>query len=157
MNSFERVLEYCEEIDQEPAKTLDTDPKEWPIQGEIQIADLTMAYHSKPEVDVLKNINLSIKAGEKIGVVGRTGSGKSTLAMAFFRIMEPKSGTIVIDGTGISLLIQTLPKLVFLLCEVICLSFLRKQTCLLALLDTICPWIPSIQMKNYGKHCILLA
>ncbi|KAJ3251911.1 Canalicular multispecific organic anion transporter 2 [Boothiomyces macroporosus] len=118
MNSFERVLEYCEEIDQEPAKTLDTDPKEWPIQGEIQIADLTMAYHSKPEVDVLKNINLSIKAGEKIGVVGRTGSGKSTLAMAFFRIMEPKSGTIIIDGTDITKIgISTLRSNLFIISQ----------------------------------------
>ena len=100
MNSFERVLEYCNDIDQEAANNLKTDPDVWPVAGKIQVNNLTMSYHSKPDVDVLKNFSLTVNAGEKIGVVGRTGSGKSTLALALFRIMEPKSGSIVIDDIG---------------------------------------------------------
>lgn len=53
---------------------------------------------------VLTGITLSIKGGEKIGVVGRTGSGKSTFIQALFRIVEPYRGKIVIDGIDISTL-----------------------------------------------------
>jgi ABC-type multidrug transport system fused ATPase/permease subunit len=49
----------------------------------------------------LKGITVSIKSGEKIGVVGRTGSGKSTLVQALFRIVEPAEGRIIIDSVDI--------------------------------------------------------
>lgn len=50
---------------------------------------------------VLKGISLTIHGGEKIGIVGRTGSGKSTLVQVLFRMVEPASGKIVIDGINI--------------------------------------------------------
>jgi hypothetical protein len=51
---------------------------------------------------VLKNISLSIKPHEKIGVVGRTGAGKSSLTLALFRIIEPVEGNISIDDLNTS-------------------------------------------------------
>ena len=70
-----------------------------------------MAYDSRPEVNVIKGFNASIKAGEKIGVVGRTGAGKSTLISALFRMIEAKSGSVLIDGLDISQLgLNTLRK-----------------------------------------------
>lgn len=53
---------------------------------------------------MLKGITLSIKGGEKIGIVGRTGSGKSTLIQVFFRLVEPTGGRIIIDGIDICML-----------------------------------------------------
>jgi subfamily B ATP-binding cassette protein MsbA len=50
---------------------------------------------------VLKDLNLTIHAGEKIGIVGRTGVGKSTLLSLLLRFYDPTTGRILIDGTDI--------------------------------------------------------
>lgn len=51
---------------------------------------------------ILDNFNLSIKAGETIGIVGTSGSGKSTLARLILRLYTPEQGAIYLDGTPIS-------------------------------------------------------
>lgn len=51
---------------------------------------------------VLRKLNFSIKAGEKIGVVGRTGAGKSTMTLAMTRIIEICGGKIEVDGVDIN-------------------------------------------------------
>lgn len=53
---------------------------------------------------VLKDMKCTIKAGERIGVVGRTGSGKSTLLQVLFRMVNVASGTIRIDDVDTSVL-----------------------------------------------------
>lgn len=50
---------------------------------------------------VLKGITCTFPAGNKIGVVGRTGSGKTTLISSLFRLVDPASGRILIDGLDI--------------------------------------------------------
>ncbi|KAI8853708.1 P-loop containing nucleoside triphosphate hydrolase protein [Chytridium lagenaria] len=72
-------------------------PKEWPVNGAIELKDMSLKYQEDLPL-VLKNVTLAIKSHEKIGVVGRTGSGKSSLMLALFRIVEPVSGQITIDG-----------------------------------------------------------
>jgi ABC-type multidrug transport system fused ATPase/permease subunit len=70
------------------------------MKGEIQVNDLVVRY--APDLDpVLKGLTFTIKAMEKVGIVGRTASGKSTLALSFFRFVEPSEGNIVIDGIDI--------------------------------------------------------
>lgn len=62
--------------------------------------DVVLKY--RPDLpDVLKHLNLNIKPGLKVGVVGRTGAGKSTLGLALLRIMEIMNGKIMIDGVDI--------------------------------------------------------
>jgi ATP-binding cassette subfamily B multidrug efflux pump len=65
-------------------------------QGEIRFEQLSFAYAaSRP---VLQEINLTIRPGERIGLVGRSGAGKSTLVHLLLRFFEPGSGRILIDG-----------------------------------------------------------
>ncbi|KAF9213805.1 hypothetical protein BGZ59_004794 [Podila verticillata] len=101
MNAVERIEEYVT-LEQEPPAIIEGSrpPASWPYSGEIIVDHLTMKY--APETpEVIKDISFTIKAGEKVGVVGRTGSGKSTLAISLFRFMEPTRGTIHIDGIDI--------------------------------------------------------
>ncbi|MBE6631918.1 MAG: ABC transporter ATP-binding protein [Ruminococcaceae bacterium] len=66
------------------------------IEGDIEFRDLTFGYNSYDPV--LKNINISIKSGEFIGIVGLSGSGKSTLINLVMRLYEPNKGALYIDG-----------------------------------------------------------
>ncbi|CAN7976766.1 unnamed protein product, partial [Ixodes persulcatus] len=53
---------------------------------------------------VLRDIDLDVSPGEKVGIVGHTGAGKSTIALSLFRILEPAAGNIVVDGVNIATL-----------------------------------------------------
>ncbi|CED83676.1 Multidrug resistance-associated protein/mitoxantrone resistance protein, ABC superfamily [Phaffia rhodozyma] len=94
-NSLERVQDYLI-IEHEKAGTPQgVPPAYWPSSGSISINNLTARYSADGPV-VLDDINLEIKSGERIGVVGRTGSGKSTLALALLRLI-PTTGDVLID------------------------------------------------------------
>ena len=73
-------------------------------QGNIHFEHLNFFYsEDKP---VLRDLELAIKAGEKIGLVGRSGAGKSTLVNLLLRFYEVKEGRITIDGQDISMVTQ---------------------------------------------------
>ena len=62
----------------------------------IQITDLVKRYHTRTgEVTVLDHINLLVKSGEKVGVLGKNGSGKSTLVRLISGAEQPTSGSII--------------------------------------------------------------
>ncbi|KAK6224641.1 abc multidrug transporter [Colletotrichum tabaci] len=91
-------------------RALETDLKSgWPDRGAIEICDVSASYDATgPGEDgktaatrALDGISISIRPGEKIGVVGRTGSGKSSLLLALLRLLPLSSGTISIDGRPI--------------------------------------------------------
>jgi len=71
-----------------------------PIQGRIEFRNLTFRYHEHTE-PVLRDINLTIEAGQTVALVGRTGSGKSTLANLVPRLMDAPEGTVLIDGVRV--------------------------------------------------------
>ncbi|KAJ1554844.1 hypothetical protein HK405_003929, partial [Cladochytrium tenue] len=70
-------------------------------QGVVEFRDLSIKY--APDLPlILHNVSFKTKAGEKIGIVGRTGAGKSTLSLALFRILPFARGTILMDGVDIA-------------------------------------------------------
>ncbi|EXJ83852.1 hypothetical protein A1O1_07480 [Capronia coronata CBS 617.96] len=100
--SVERVLEYASLPNEAPEVIFKSRPSiGWPAHGQITFKDYSTRYREGLDL-VLRDINLSIKPREKIGVVGRTGAGKSSLTLALFRIIEPVTGHISIDGLNTS-------------------------------------------------------
>lgn len=96
-NSAQRVFEIIDAI---PEVTESENPVRVDrIRGEIKLDNVTFGY--EPHHDVLKNINLHIREGEMLGVVGRSGAGKSTLVNLINRLYDPKEGDIYIDGHNI--------------------------------------------------------
>ena len=71
------------------------------FKNKISIKNLTFSYSSN-ELKVLKNINLEIPAGSRVGIIGKSGSGKSTLADLILGLLNPTQGTILVDGKSIS-------------------------------------------------------
>ena len=71
------------------------------INGNIQINNLSFFYPNRKKNIVLDNINLNIKKGEKIALVGYSGSGKSSLIKLIMRFYDNYSGKIFIDGEDI--------------------------------------------------------
>jgi ABC-type multidrug transport system fused ATPase/permease subunit len=74
-------------------------PEMPPIAGELRFEHVS--FHYVPGVDVLKDINLHIKPGETVALVGATGAGKSTLASLLHRFADVTHGRITIDGFDI--------------------------------------------------------
>ena len=68
-------------------------------RGEIKFNDLSFAYD--PAKPLLSHFNLTIKPGEKVGLIGRSGAGKSTIVNLLLRFYEAQQGTITIDGQNI--------------------------------------------------------
>ncbi|KAI0091325.1 ABC protein [Irpex rosettiformis] len=105
MASVETVTHYshgnniAQEAPHEIPETLP--PPQWPEHGAIEFDEISMRYRPGLPL-VLKGLSLSIRGGEKIGVVGRTGAGKSSLMLALFRIVEIASGSITVDGVDIT-------------------------------------------------------
>lgn len=94
MSSTKSLFNYCE---LEPEGTYRTQSDFVITRGCIQFCDFYLKY--QPHMPyVLADLNLGIDAGSKVGIVGRTGAGKSSLMQALFRLIEPTSGTILIDN-----------------------------------------------------------
>ncbi len=70
----------------------------------VQFDNVSFAY--SPDKPILNQLNLNIKAGEKIGLVGRSGAGKSTLINLLLHFYEPQQGRILIDGQDIAHITQ---------------------------------------------------
>lgn len=70
-------------------------------QGEITFKNVNFRYYKKNTDSVLNDINLHIKAGELVGIIGSTGSGKSTLVSLIPRLYDVDEGEVLIDGINV--------------------------------------------------------
>ncbi|KAF8379647.1 hypothetical protein HHK36_029091 [Tetracentron sinense] len=100
--SVERLNQYLHIPSEAPELIEGNRPAlSWPAFGKVEICDLKIRYRPNTPL-VLHGISCTFEGGSKIGIVGRTGSGKTTLISAFFRLVEPVGGRILIDGIDIS-------------------------------------------------------
>jgi ATP-binding cassette subfamily B multidrug efflux pump len=85
-------------------------PQAKPLQvtrGDVHFEHVGFSYGAGPEErQVLKDLSLHIKAGEKIGLVGRSGAGKSTVVNLLLRFYDVNQGRILIDGQDVALVTQ---------------------------------------------------
>lgn len=73
-------------------------------KGIVEFHDVTFGYND--DQSVIKNINFSVKAGQKVALVGESGQGKTTLANLLLRFYEPTAGQVTVDGQDISMVTQ---------------------------------------------------
>ncbi len=96
--SQRRINEF---LNTQPAISNNESPITPPIRGDIHFNHTTLTYpHSG--IVALKNINIHIKPGEHVAIIGPTGSGKSTLVQLILRMMDPTIGDIMLDGIPIN-------------------------------------------------------
>ena len=92
--SWQRIKVLFEAYhDLEQDEGLDTDD----VKGNIEFRDVQFNYPDAT-VPILEHLNIKIKAGTKVAIVGRTGSGKSTLVQLLPRLFEPTNGEVFLDG-----------------------------------------------------------
>lgn len=92
-----RVFEFIgeEELSPEPVPGADISKAE----GEIRIENLSFSYD--PARPLIEKMNLTVKPGQRVAIVGPTGCGKTTLINLLMRFYEPDGGRILLDGTDI--------------------------------------------------------
>ena len=88
-------------LDEEPSIVNPENPVFEVTDGSISFKDVDFAYKSGEGDDTLKGINLDIKSGETIGIIGGTGSGKSSLVNLISRLYDVKDGSIQVGGIDV--------------------------------------------------------
>ncbi len=98
IGASERIFEILEE----PSEVdMDQEPEPLRYKGEIGFRNVSFAYPSRKDVTVLKDIDLTIPAGQKIALVGHSGAGKSTLVQLLMKYYPLEEGAILMDGKSI--------------------------------------------------------
>ncbi|MCH7401381.1 ABC transporter ATP-binding protein [Belliella kenyensis] len=98
IGSSERVLEILEET----PELATSDFQQVPMRGEVSFSSIRFHYPTRPEIEVLKNINLEIAAGEKVALAGHSGAGKSTIIQLLLNFYPVSSGKLTVDGKSVN-------------------------------------------------------
>lgn len=68
------------------------------VKGDIEFKDVHFAYPTRPDIDVLKGLSFTLKAGETVALVGKSGAGKSTISSLLLQFYIPDKGVLLFDG-----------------------------------------------------------
>ncbi|KAG8443194.1 hypothetical protein GDO86_011850 [Hymenochirus boettgeri] len=74
------------------------------VKGDIEFKNVRFTYPSRPEIQVLKGLNLVVPSGKTVALVGSSGCGKSTTVQLIQRFYDPNEGMVTIDGQDIRIL-----------------------------------------------------
>ncbi len=96
--SLESIRRIAEVLEEEPTIKNPENPLHELEDGSIVFKNVNFKYKEKAEKYTLSNINLDIKSGQFIGIIGSTGSGKSTLVNLISRLYDTKEGEIIVGG-----------------------------------------------------------
>jgi ATP-binding cassette, subfamily B, bacterial len=72
------------------------------LKGNIEFKDIKFHYPTRDDVEVLKGVNLTIKSGQKIALVGTSGAGKSTIIQLMLKFHKATEGSVMVDGKNIN-------------------------------------------------------
>lgn len=99
IGASDRILEILEDPSEMDVTLTENKP---PMAfGKIEIQNVHFSYPSRPSVEILKGISITIEPGQKVAIVGTSGTGKSTLAQLMMRFYQPNAGTIRMGGHDI--------------------------------------------------------
>jgi ATP-binding cassette, subfamily B, bacterial len=101
IGATERILEILETESELPMQKSNI-KTQLNIKGDVKFENIAFSYPSRPDMQVLKGINIDIKAGQKIALVGQSGSGKSTIVQLLMKFYNPSSGQILLDSKNIN-------------------------------------------------------
>ncbi|KAK7959119.1 uncharacterized protein PG986_003973 [Apiospora aurea] len=102
IGAISRIKDFAEKTPDESApEETDAPTADWPSRGTFRFENVFATYgNGKPTV--LKDVSFTIKAGEKVGIVGRTGSGKSSTTLAILRMIDIEAGKLTLDGVDLT-------------------------------------------------------
>jgi ATP-binding cassette subfamily B protein len=95
LGAAEKVLAL---IDRVPLMPLSGGLRPRECRGEVRYEGVRFAYPSRPDVEVLRGVDLTVAAGEVVALVGPSGAGKTTLGALLCRLYDPVSGGVLLDG-----------------------------------------------------------
>ena len=98
VGATERIVDILDHPSEIEAKQMDITEQGRALQGAIQYQGITFAYPTRKDQLVLKGIDLSIKKGQRVALVGSSGAGKSTIIQLLLQFYAPQSGQIFFDG-----------------------------------------------------------
>ncbi|KAI8160337.1 ABC transporter atnG [Colletotrichum sp. SAR 10_70] len=103
LGAIARLRDFVRDTPQEDSvdtQSLPPVPQGWPSPGAIDFKSIDARYKTDDEI-ILRELSLSIKPGQKVGICGRTGSGKTSLLLTLLRLLETPSGSVQIDDVDL--------------------------------------------------------
>ncbi|XP_051960517.1 ATP-binding cassette sub-family B member 9 [Xyrauchen texanus] len=95
VGAAEKVFEY---IDRKPKHSLDGQEAPGTFEGQVEFKNVTFAYPTRPDMDILKNVSFSLRPGQVTALVGPSGGGKSSCVCLLENFYAPQQGQVLVDG-----------------------------------------------------------